>query len=328
MQPNIQSIALFSPAASAALGGAIAKLLGVPLSPIEETEFGGGERKLRPLQDVRGRSAYVIHSLFGGPLGSANDHLCEMLFLIGALKDAGARRITACAPYLAYARQDRRIESGDPVTTRYVAQLFEAVGVGRVICLDVHDPAAFENAFRCGTVHVDAGSTFVQHVASKPSGLEYVVASPDIGGAKRARHFHGLLQTALGRPVDYALMDKTRSRGGLSGTLFAGDVAGKHVIILDDLISSGTTVLRAVGACRRAGATRVDVAATHASFAPEARRLFDPGIPAHERPDSVVVTDSVPLAAGFSGYAKASLTVLGIAPVLAEAIGSPEAGCS
>ena len=87
-------------------------------------------------------------------------------------------------------------------------------------------------------------------------------------------------------------------------------------------------VLRAVGACRRAGATRVDVAATHASFAPEARRLFDPGIPAHERPDSVVVTDSVPLAAGFSGYAKASLTVLGIAPVLAEAIGSPEAGCS
>jgi len=237
---------------SAALGGAIAKLLGVPLSPIEETEFGGGERKLRPLEDVRGRSACVIHSLFGGPLGSANDHLCEMLFLIGALKDAGARRITACAPYLAYARQDRRIESGDPVTTRYVAQLFEAVGVGRVICLDVHDPAAFENAFRCGTVHVDAGSTFVQHVASKPSGLEYVVASPDIGGAKRARHFHGLLQTALGRPVDYALMDKTRSRGGLSGTLFAGDVAGKHVIILDDLISSGTTVLRAVGACRRA----------------------------------------------------------------------------
>ncbi len=327
MQPNIQSIALFSPAASGALGGAIAKLLGVPLSPVEETEFGGGERKLRPLEDVRGRSAYVIHSLFGGPLGSANDHLCEMLFLVGALKDAGARRVTACAPYLAYARQDRRVEPGDPVTTRYVAQLFEAVGVERVICLDVHDPAAFENAFRCGTVHVDAGSGFVQHFAAKPSGIEYAVASPDIGGAKRARHFRGLLQTALGRPVDYALMDKTRSRAGVSGTLFAGDVAGRHVIILDDLISSGSTVLRAVGACRRAGAARVDVAATHASFAPEAHRLFDPGIPAVERPDSVVVTDSVPLAADFSVYTKASLTVLGIAPVLAEAIGSLEGGC-
>ena len=328
MQPNIQTTALFAPAASAALGGAIAKLLGVALSPIEETEFGGGERKLRPLEDVRGRSACVIHSLFGGPLGTANDHLCEMLFLIGALKDGGARRITACAPYLAYARQDRRVECGDPVTTRYVAQLFEAVGVERMICLDVHDPAAFENAFRCGTVHVDAGLAFVQHFAAKPSALEYAVASPDIGGAKRARRFQGLLQTAICRPVDYALMDKSRSRGGVSGTLFAGEVAGKHVIILDDLISSGTTVLRAVGACRRAGATRVDVAATHASFAPEARRLFDPGIPAHEKPDSVVVTDSVPLAADFSGYAKASLTVLGIAPVLAGAIGSLAAGCS
>jgi ribose-phosphate pyrophosphokinase len=328
MQPTSQSIALFSPAASAALGGAIAKLLGVTLSPIEETEFGGGERRLRPLEDVRGRAVCVIHSLFGGPLGSANDHLCEMLFLIGALKDAGARRVTACAPYLAYARQDRRIESGDPVTTRYVAQLFEAVGADRMICLDVHDPAAFENAFRCGTVLVDAGSAFAQHFAAKPSGLEYAVASPDIGGAKRARHFQGLLQAALCRPVDYALMDKSRSRGGVRGTLFAGDVAGKHVIILDDLISSGTTVLRAVGAIRRAGATRVDVAATHASFAAEARRLFDPGSPADERPDSVVVTDSVPLTADFSSYAKASLTVLGIAPVLAEAIGSLEAGCS
>jgi ribose-phosphate pyrophosphokinase len=328
MQPTTQSIALFSPAASAALGGAIAKLLAIPLSPIEESEFGGGERKLRPLEDVHGRAVYVIHSLFGDSLGSANDHLCEMLFLIGALKDAGARRVTACAPYLAYARQDRRIESGDPVTTRYVAQLFEAVGVERVVCLEVHDPAAFENAFRCGTVHVGAGSSFVQHFAAKPSGLEYAVVSPDIGGAKRARHFQGLLQTALGRPVDYALMDKTRSRGGVSGTLFAGDVAGKHVIILDDLISSGTTVLRAVGACRRAGATRVDVAATHASFAPEARRLFDPDIPAHARPDSVVVTDSVPLGADFSSYATGPLTVLGIAPVLARAIGSLEAGCS
>ena len=111
----------------------------------------------------------------------------------------------------------------------------------------------------------------------------------------------------------------------MSGTLVAGDVAGKHVIIIDDLISSGTTVLRAVGACRRAGASLVDVAATHASFAPEARRLFDPDVPAAERPDSVVVTDSVALGADFSSYSKDSLTVLGIAPILAAAIGSVEA---
>ncbi len=327
MKPTTRSVALFAPAASAALGGAIAQSLAIPLSPIEETEYGGGERKLRPLEEVRGRSVYVIHSLFGDPRGSANDHLCEMLFLIGALKDAGARRVTACAPYLAYARQDRRSESCEPVTTRYVAQLFEAVGVDRVICLEVHDPAAFENAFRCETVHVGAGSCFVQHFAAKQAGLPFAVASPDIGGAKRARHFQQLLQAALRRPVDYALMDKIRGREGVSGTLFAGDVAGKHVIILDDLISSGATVLRALGACRRAGAARVDVAATHASFVPEARRLFDPNVPAQERPDSVVVTDSVPLGEAFSDCAKASLTVIGIAPVLAGAIDSLEAGC-
>jgi ribose-phosphate pyrophosphokinase len=277
------------------------------------------------MENVRGRSVYVIHSLFGDARGSANDRLCEMLFLIGALKDAGARGVTACASYLAYARQDRRIESFDPVTTRYVAQLFEAIGVERMIGLEVHDPAAFENAFRCETVHVDAASSFVEHFAEKPSHLQYAVASPDIGGAKRARQFQDLLQRALQRPVDYALMDKSRSRGRVSGTLVAGDVAGKHVIIIDDLISSGTTVLRAVGACRRAGASLVDVAATHASFAPEARRLFDPDVPAAERPDSVVVTDSVALGADFSSYSKDSLTVLGIAPILAAAIGSVEA---
>jgi len=100
--------------------GGIARFLAVPLSPLEETAFSGGERKLRPMENVRGRSVYVIHSLFGDARGSANDRLCEMLFLIGALKDAGARGVTACASYLAYARQDRRIESFDPVTTRYV----------------------------------------------------------------------------------------------------------------------------------------------------------------------------------------------------------------
>jgi ribose-phosphate pyrophosphokinase len=298
----------------------------MPLSPIEESEFAGGERKLRPLAGVRGRSVYVIHSLFGDSRGSANDRLCEMLFLIGALKDTGARQVTACVPYLAYARQDRRTESGDPVTLRYVAQMFEAAGVQRVIGLEVHNPAAFENAFRCETVHVEAAPSFVQHFASKPSGPEYTVVSPDIGGAKRARHFQDLMQSALRRPVNYAIMDKNRIHGVVSGTLLAGDVAGKHVIIVDDLISSGGTMLRAIVACRRAGASRVDVAATHASFAPEARRLFDPAASAQEKPDSVVVTDSVPLGSDFLACAQGSLTVIPVAPVLAGAIDSLESG--
>src|SRR5450631_3204869 len=108
-----ESIAVFAPDATAAFGAAVAAGLGTPLSRHEEMEFGGCERKLRPLESVRGRSVYVVQSLFGDKLDSANDRLCHLLFLIGALKDAGARRVTACLPYLAYARQDRRTEARD-----------------------------------------------------------------------------------------------------------------------------------------------------------------------------------------------------------------------
>lgn len=310
-----QSIALFAPSASVAFGVRVAAALEVPLSLHEEREFTGGEYKMRPLDSVRGRSVHVVQSLFGDTLGSANDRLCQLLFFIGVLKDAGAKRVTACVTYLAYARQDRRAEARDPVTTRYIAQLFEAVRADRMLALDVHNPAAFDNAFRCETVHLEAAALFVQHFAAKSVGHEYTVASPDIGGVKRARHFQELLQTAIGRTVHFALMDKKRSQGVISGTLFAGDVAGRCVIIFDDLISSGTTVLRAVEACRRAGAARVDVAATHASFAAEARRLFDTN-----GPDSVVVTDSVSLGESFSAHLNGSLTVLEVAPLFAEGI--------
>src|SRR5579859_3106139 len=102
-----ESVAIFAPAASAAFGAGIGASLGIRLGTHEELVFTGGEYKLRPLESVRGRSVYVVHSLFGDSHGSANDRLCQTLFFIGALKDAGARRVTACVPYLAYARQDR-----------------------------------------------------------------------------------------------------------------------------------------------------------------------------------------------------------------------------
>jgi ribose-phosphate pyrophosphokinase len=318
-----ESVCLFAPAATAALGANVAAALGISLSVHEECVFDRGERMLRPQGSVRGRSVYVIQSLWSDPLGSANDRLCALLFLSGALKDAGAKRVTACVPYLAYARQDRHSLAGDPVTTRYVARLFEACEVDRVVALEVHNPVAFDNAFRCETVRVDAAAMFVGHFAADAAGHDYAVATPDIGGAKRARHFQELLQTAIGRAVTFGFMDKTRSRDGVSGSLFAGDVAGRRVIIVDDLISSGTTVMRAVDACRRAGAARVEVAATHASFAAEARRLFEAG-----QPDAVVVTDSVALREDFSGFLSHGLTVLAVAPSFAAAIRRLESGCS
>lgn len=317
------SIALFAPMASGVLGAKVAAALGISLSPHEEREFTGREYKARPLHSVRDRSVYVVQSLFGDSRGSANDRLCQLLFLIGALKDAGAARVTACVPYLAYARQDRRAEARDPVTVRYIAQLFEAMDVARLVALEVHNLAAFDNAFRCNSVHLEATALFVRHFAAQSADREFAVVSPDIGGVKRARHVQECLEKALGRTVNFALMDKKRSRGGVSGTLFAGDVEGRCAIVLDDLISSGETAARAIGACRRAGAVRVELAATHASFATEARRLFD-----QEPPDKVLVTDSVDLGEDFRPYLQGPLAVLSVAPLFAEAIRRLESGGS
>src|SRR5690606_10643526 len=122
-------VRVFAPQSSASLASAIAQELGVALATSEEREFDGGEHKMRPLRDVRGCDVYVVHSLFGEVDASANDKLCRLLFFIGALRDAGAARVTACIPYLCYARKDRRTQPHDPVTTRYVAAMFEAAGV-------------------------------------------------------------------------------------------------------------------------------------------------------------------------------------------------------
>jgi len=315
---------LFAPAASAALGARVAAVLGVTLAAQEEREFSGGEHKIRALDSVRGHCVYVLQSLFGDSAGSANDRLCRLLFFIGALKDAGARRVVACVPYLAYARKDRHTQARDPVTSRYVAQILEAVGTDAVIALDVHNLPAFDNAFRCESIHLEATALFVHLFAADRGVTQRAIVSPDIGGVKRARHFQERLELVLGRPLDAAFMDKRRSDDDVvSGDTLVGNVSGKGVIIIDDLISSGTTVLRALDACRRAGAARVDVVATHATFTPEAHRLFE-----SSGPDSVTVTDSVTLAEGYLPYLNRRLHVLPIAPLFAEAIHRLETGGS
>src|SRR5271157_3325629 len=143
---------LFALEASKELGASIAARLGARLAAHEERDFEDGEHKARPLEPVAGADVYVIHSLHGDPIQSPNDKLCRLLFFIGALKDAGANRVTGVVPYLCYARKDRRTKSLDPVTTRYVASMFEGVGTDAIVTLEVHNPAAFENAFRCRTI--------------------------------------------------------------------------------------------------------------------------------------------------------------------------------
>lgn len=160
------------------LGGAVAGVLGTELDPHEERDFEDGEHKARPLVSVRGEDVYVMHSLAGESAASANDKLVKLLFFLATCRENGAARVTAVSPYLAYARKDRQTKARDPVTTRYVAQLFEAVGADCVVTLEVHNLAAFQNAFRCRTVHLDARKLFCQPIRTVASDLPIVIFPP------------------------------------------------------------------------------------------------------------------------------------------------------
>jgi ribose-phosphate pyrophosphokinase len=304
----------FALGATEALGQAVSEALGQPLARHEEREFEDGEHKARPLDPVAGADVYVLQSLHGGPTQSANDKLCRLLFFIATLKDAGAARVTAVAPYLCYARKDRRTKPNDPVTSRYVGALFDAIGADCVVTLDVHNPAAFENAFRRRTVALTAAPLFVDYAAGLGEG-PLCVASPDPGGVKRAELFREALEARLGRAVGKAFADKHRSAGVVSGDLLVGEVSGTTALIVDDLVSTGGTLARAARAALKAGAHRAIAMVTHGLFMPgSAEALADPAL------ERIVVTDAVPAFRLGDGPVRAKLDVLASAPLLALAI--------
>jgi ribose-phosphate pyrophosphokinase len=309
------ALRLFALEASRDFGKAVSARLGVALSPHEEREFEDGEHKARPLVSVRGTDVYVIHSLYGETAQSANDKLVRLLFFIGALKDSAAGRVTAVVPYLAYARKDRKTKARDPVTTRHVACLFEAAGADAVVTLDVHNLAAFQNAFRCRAENLEANGLFVAHFAPLLHDAEVAVVSPDAGGIKRAEQFRNRLAEALRRPVGAAFAEKYRSAGVVSGEALVGDVDGKVAIIIDDLISAGTTIDRAARACRDHGATRVLAAASHGLFAGAANSVL-----AACPVEQIVVTDSVPPLRVSAAALAAKLVHVSTAALFAEAI--------
>jgi ribose-phosphate pyrophosphokinase len=309
------SLQLFALGGTRRLGERIAECLRTTLASHEEREFEDGEHKARPLESVRGRDVYVLHSLYGDPEQSANDKLVRLLFFAAALKDAVAHRVTAVVPYLCYARKDRRTKARDPVTSRYVAALFESVGIDRVVTVDVHNLAAYENAFRITAEHLEARPLFVNHFAAQLGNASVAVVSPDVGGVKRAEAFREALELRLGRAVGRAFMEKKRSEGVVSGDVLVGRVADCDVVIVDDLVSSGTTLRRAVSACRTHGARRIHAAATHGLFTPKAADLF--GELALE---TLVVTDTVAASRLGAEAVHGKLRVIDSAPLIAEAI--------
>jgi ribose-phosphate pyrophosphokinase len=298
------------------LGSRVAAAGGFPVALHEEREFDGGEHKARPLVSVMGQDVYVLHSLQPCDGASVNDRLLRLLFFLATCRDNGAANVTAITPYLAYSRKDRRTKPQDPVTTRYVAQLFEAVGTDRIVTLDVHNLMAFENAFRCPTIHLPTDRLFAADIAGRADEVPLAVVSPDPGGVKRAQLLCEALEVATGAPVGFGFMEKRRSAGVVSGTQFAGDIKGRAVHIVDDMICGGGTILRAAQAARDHGAREVHAIATHGLLTDAAVDTFA----ASTLVDSITLTDSTaPFGVSVTGLER-KLRVIGCAPLISAAV--------
>ncbi len=285
---NADNLALFALDVSHEFAVRVAARLNITLSAHEERDFEDGEHKSRPLISVRGKDVYVIQSLYSDSSQSVNDKLCRLLFFIGALQDASSAKITAIIPYLAYSRKDRKTKTRDPVTTRYLAQLIESVGTHRIVTLDVHNLAAFQNAFRCQTEHLEAKNLFIEYFLPRLENTDITVVSPDIGGVKRAEAFRVTLSKHLGCNIASAFIEKHRSKGMISGNNIVGDIMGRTVIIIDDMIAAGTTIARAIDICQKQGAYEIYAAATHGLFIGGAQAVVT-----HPALKKFLVTDTI-----------------------------------
>lgn len=312
-------LVLFSGSATPELAAAIAARLNILLrdgdADIPSNQVQLGARTIRHFTDdelhiqlehsVRGRDTYIIQST----CPPVNEHLMELFIMLDTLRRANAARVTAIIPYYGYARQDRKVKGREPITSKLIANLLDTAGAHRVLSVDLHSPA-IQGFFDIGMDHLNAAQILADQV--RTLNLENcVVVSPDTGGVKRAEIFADL----LGLPL--AILHKRR--GGpeeIEIRAVIGDVAGKCPILVDDMITSGSTIRGAVEALLEAKARPdITVTATHPVLVGEALANLN-----HPAITHVVVTDSVPISAFKREMLGPKLIVVSLAPLLAEAI--------
>ena len=282
----------------------IAAELGSEVVHTDARTFANGEIYARYDESVRGCDAFVIQS-HTTPI---NEWLMEQLIMVDALKRASAKRITVVSPFYPYARQDKKGRGREPISARLVADLYKAAGADRIMSVDLH--AAQIQGFFDGPVdHLFAMPVLLKHFQAILDPSTLTVVSPDMGRVRVA----DIWSDKLGAPL--AIIHKRRDpkiANQVSVHEIVGEVAGRTCLIVDDLIDTGRTIAKAAEALKKAGATNVVVAATHAVFSDPATELLQ-----SEFIDSVVVTDTLPLPEE-KRFDK--LTILPIAPLIARAI--------
>lgn len=297
-------LVLMSGRAHPELAQQIADELGSELVPTDARTFANGEIYTRFDESVRGCDAFVIQS-HTAPI---NEWLMEQLIMVDALKRASAKRITVVAPFYPYARQDKKGRGREPISARLIADLFKAAGADRIMSVDLH--AAQIQGFFDGPVdHLFAMPVLLEHVRTQLDCENLTVVSPDMGRVRVA----DIWSDKLGAPL--AIIHKRRDPlvpNEVTVHEIVGEVEGRVCLLVDDMIDTGGTIVKAAKALKDNGAKGVVIAATHAVFSPPAlERLSADFI------DSVVVTDTLPIP---SEKRFDKLTVLPIAPLLARAI--------
>lgn len=291
---------LFSGNSNLQLSNRIAEYLGVKLGDIEVDRFSEGEIRVKVNENVRGRDVFIVQST----CPPVNENIMELLIIIDAMKRASASRITAVIPYFGYARQDRKDQPRVPITARLVANLITASGTDRVLTVDLH-AGQIQGFFDIPLDHLYAAPILIKYI--KDMNLKnIVVVSPDVGGVKMARAYAKMLG------ADLAVVDKRRISGEETEVMnIMGEVEGKSVMIVDDLVATASSLVEAVDAVRDKGANKVYAGITHPVLSGKAMGRIEASVL-----EKLIVTDTIPI----GNKKNDKITVLTVSDILGEAI--------
>lgn len=292
---------IFSGNSNKDLASKISKSLKLKLGEGLISRFSDGEIRIKIEENVRGKDVFIIQST----CPPVNESIMELLIMIDALKRASANRITAVMPYFGYARQDRKDQPRVPITAKLIANLLTTAGANRVLALDLH-AGQVQGFFDIPVDHIFAIDVFVEYF--KKIGLNNLtIVSPDVGGIKMARAYAKKFRAGL------AIVDKRRNSPEATEVMhILGEVSGKNVIMVDDIIATGSSLVEAAAAIRKAGAKKIFAAVSHGILSANAvEKLENSDI------DYLVVSDSIPL-----GEEKKSkkIKVVSVSKLFAEAI--------
>lgn len=290
---------IFSGNANRKLAEEVAAYLGIPLGNAAVSRFSDGEINVQIMESVRGNDVFVIQPT----CPPVNENLMELLVIVDALRRASSGRITAVIPYYGYARQDRKVQPRVPITAKLVANLITVAGANRVLTVDLH-AGQIQGFFDIPVDNLMALPVFVEYVKKNIDLTNAVVVAPDAGGVERARKFAKKLDLPL------AVIDKRRSAPNVAEVMHVvGDVKGKIALIIDDIIDTGGTLVKAASALVEKGATLVYAFATHPVFSGQAKEKILSSVISR-----VVVTNTIPQDA----FDK--VDIISVGPLVGEAI--------